>query len=291
MTNNNLNEDLKKNLDWSLFGTGPAMIEAFRKGELDIGYMGLPPAIIGIDQEVNIRCVAGGHIEGTVMIGKKNYKNILDSNNDIHETLAQFKGKIIGAPSKGSIHDVIINYYLEKSNLQDEIEVKNYEQAELIALDMKKDLIEGGVGTPALAIFASTLLNSHLIIQPDKLWKNNPSYGVFFPENLIRNHPDYVIKFLSYHKKASYLIRNSQMEAAEIISNTIKIVDKHYIKSILEISPKYCISLSKGYVDSTMEFVKTLYDLGYIKKSLKILDIFNFEFIKRVHPENEHYSN
>ena len=76
MQNNGFKNDFQKEPNWILFGTGPAMVQAFKKGKLDIGYMGFPPAIIGIDKGVPIKCVAGGHIEGTIMIGKKEYKKI-----------------------------------------------------------------------------------------------------------------------------------------------------------------------------------------------------------------------
>ncbi len=33
--------------EWKLFGTGPAIVDAFKKRELDMAYIGLPPAIIG----------------------------------------------------------------------------------------------------------------------------------------------------------------------------------------------------------------------------------------------------
>ncbi len=290
MGDDDLEKDVGKKINWILFGAGPAMVEAFRKGDLDIGYMGLPPAIIGIDNGVPIKCVAGGHVEGTIAIGKKGHKSIIDLNNDMYEVLAQFKGCIIGTPSVGSIHDAILNYYLEKTNLKKEIEVKNYKQAEFIALDMKRGILEGGVGTPALAVFAKTLLDSHLIIPPEFLLPNNPSYGIFFHENLIENHPELVIKFLSHHKKASNLLRNSRNKAAEKIASTFSILNKDYAKSILDISPKYCIALSEGYIDSTMGFVNTLYKLGYIKKQISIEDIFNFNIIKEVHPEKDHYS-
>ena len=172
MGTDDLKNDLNAEINWILFGTGPAMVNAFRKGELDIGYMGLPPAIIGIDKGVPIKCVAGGHVEGTIAIGKTKYKTFTQLNNDMYEVLAQFKGCTIGTPSSGSIHDAIINYILEKHNLKDDIIVKNYKQAEFIAIDMKKDKLEGGVGTPALAVFAKTILESHLIIPPNYLLPN-----------------------------------------------------------------------------------------------------------------------
>ncbi|MFX0026368.1 MAG: ABC transporter substrate-binding protein [Candidatus Hermodarchaeota archaeon] len=284
-----LEKDLKTKINWILFGTGPAMIKAFKNEELDIGYMGLPPAIIGIDKGVLIKCVAGGHVEGTIMIAKKPYKTLVDFNNNMENVLSQFRGKVIGVPSKGSIHDVILNYYLKKYKLLEEVEVKNYRQAEFIAIDMKKGVLEGGVGTPALAVFASTILDSQIIIEPNHLWPNNPSYGIFFHLNIINNQPQLIIKFLEHHKKASYLLRTSQSLAAEKIAKSFEIIDKNYAKSVLKISPKYCASLSDEYINTTMEFVKILHELGYIKKSLTINDIFITNFIQKVHPEEHHY--
>jgi NitT/TauT family transport system substrate-binding protein len=60
---------------------------------------------------------------------------------------------------------------------------------------------------------------------------------------------------------------------------------------VLAISPKYCISLSDEYIKSTMEFVESLFDLGYIKRVLKVDEIFNFQFVEQLHPEKEHYTS
>lgn len=290
MADDELENDLHREINWILFGTGPAMVKAFKNKELDIGYMGLPPAIVGIDQGVPIKCVAGGHVEGTIMTGKKEYKSLNDFNDNLLEFFSQFNGKAIGVTSKGSIHEVILSFYLNKYALYNQIQVNYYKQAEFIALDMKRGIIEAGVGTPALAVFASTILNSHIIISPNKLWKNNPSYGIFCSEKLIETYPETIKKFLHHHKKASNLIRTNPLIAAEKIAETFEIINKNYVKSVLEISKKYCIALSNGYVSSTMQFVKTLYKLGYIKHELNSDDIFNFTYIHQVHPEDEHYS-
>jgi len=290
MEGDDLENDLKMDINWILFGTGPAMIEAFKNKKLDIGYMGLPPAIIGIDKGVPIKCVAGGHVEGTIIIAKKEYKDMNQLDNNLAEVLSQFKGKLIGVTSKGSIHEVILSHFLKKYDLSNDVDVKNYGQAEFIALDMKKDILDAGVGTPALAVFASTILDSHIIVEPKHLWANNPSYGIFLHENLIENSPEIIIEFLNHHKKASYLLRNSQSLAAEKISKTFEIIDKNYAESVLKISPKYCISLSENYINATMEFVKTLKNLNYIKKELTAENIFDPKFIRKVHPEPDHYS-
>jgi NitT/TauT family transport system substrate-binding protein len=290
MDSEDLKKDLEVEINWILFGTGPAMVKAFKEEKLDIGFMGLPPAVIGIDQGVPIKCVAGGHVEGTIMVAKRKYKTKKQLDNKLNNVFSQFQGESIGVPSKGSIHDVILNYYLEKFNLINEIKVKNYGQAEFIAKDIRDGLLEAGVGTPALAVFASTLMESHLIIEAKDLWSNNPSYGIFIHEKLIQSHPDLILKFLNFHKNAACLLRTYPSIAAGKISKTFDIIDKNYAEEVLKISPKYCISLSKGYIKATEDFIRTLYKLGYIKKKLKEEDIFDFRFVNEIHPEQEHYS-
>ena len=289
MANNSLEKSLNREVIWKLYGTGPLMVKAFLENKLDVGYMGLPPAIIGISQGAPIKCVAGGHVEGTIMIARKKYKTIMDFNDNFNQFFKQFKNKSIGVPSKGSIHDVILNALIGEFYKEIEINVHNYEQAEFIAIDLKNNKIQAGVGTPSLAIFTTTLVKSKIIVPPNYFWTDNPSYGVFFHESLIQENPELVLEFLKYHKNASYLLRENPSKASEIISKTFNILNKDYVESILKISPKYCIALSEGYVNATVQFIKILHNQGYISKLLGIDDVFNFKFIQEIHPETSHY--
>ncbi len=289
MADNSLAESMNREVIWKLYGTGPSMIQAFRENELDIGYMGLPPAIIGISNGLPLKCVAGGHVEGTIMIAKKNYKTILDLDNDFYKLFKQFENKSVGVPSEGSIHDVILKSLMEEYCKEIRVKIQNYTQAEFIALDMKNNKLEAGVGTPSLAIFASTLVKSKIIVPSNYFWADNPSYGIFFTEKLIKENPELVFEFLKYHKKSSYLLRENPSRAAEIISKTFSILSKEYVESVLKISPKYCIALSEGYINATMKFVELLYKLGYINQLIGVDDIFNLKFVQEIHPEMPHY--
>jgi len=53
-------DDLGINATWKLFPNGPEMIEAFGQKGLDLGYLGLPPAMIGISRGLKIKCISGG---------------------------------------------------------------------------------------------------------------------------------------------------------------------------------------------------------------------------------------
>ncbi len=165
---------------WQLFATGPAMIEAFARGELDLGYIGLPPAMIGISRGLPLKCIAGGHIEGTVMVGPAAMGTAQDmqERNDI---LARFAGKKIGAPARGSIHDIIIRHLLQTQGIAG-ASVVNFSWADLMPQAIADGEIAAAVGTPPLAAVAQAWYGHSIIIPPRLLWPFNPSYGIIVQE-------------------------------------------------------------------------------------------------------------
>ena len=277
--------------EWRLFPTGPKMIQAFTNSELDISYMGLPPAMIGIDKKLPIKCVAGGHMEGTVLTAKKSFKTLKELGSSTQETLTQFKGKAIGTPSKGSIHDVIIRNLLDRYRLQQDITVKNFQWADQILEAMEDGAVDGGVGTPPLAVLASRLLGAKVILPPHAMWPYNPSYGIVATIDMIESFSDILEDFLRLHEEACNLIRRHPQEAAEIAAKTLGMVDKDFVLEVYGISPKYCASLSKEYIDSTLAFVPFLQKTSYISKPLSADDIFHTDLIERIHLEKPHYND
>jgi len=272
---------------WSLYGTGPAMLEAFAAGEIDLGYIGLPPAMIGIDRGIPLRCIGGGHIEGTIMIARTEYSAVQDSSS-VANVLRQYQGQKIGSPARGSIHDVIIRYLLNRYQI-DGVEVKNFSWADLIPAAIEEGEIQGAVGTPQLAVMARTFYGQGIILPPDCLWPFNPSYGIVVRENLL-DDTELLKIFLQTHEQACNFLREKPQDAAELLAKESKAVNRNFILNTLSISPKYCASLPSEYIASTMEFVPVLKEMGYLKQSLRQEDIFNLSFIQAIHPEPHHYN-
>ncbi len=271
--------------EWKLFASGPDIVKAFANKEIDLAYIGLPPAIIGIDRGIPIVCVAGGHVEGTVMIAGKGY-GTLDEIKNINAVLTQFEGKVIGSPPKGSIHDVIIHNAIEEAGL--DISVKNFPWTDFVLEALVDNEIHAAVGTPSLAVAASRACGARIVIPPHALWKDNPSYGIVIREDLMKN-PDIICKFLTAHEKASNLIREKPLKAANIVARVSGVVDKEFVMEAYQISPKYCAALSSGFVNSTMAFVPVLHRLNYISRDMSGDEIFEHEFIDRVHKGLQHY--
>ncbi|KCZ72156.1 ABC-type nitrate/sulfonate/bicarbonate transport system, periplasmic component [Candidatus Methanoperedens nitroreducens] len=272
--------------NWKLFASGPDIVKAFESEEIDIGYIGLPPAIIGIDRGVQIICIAGGHVEGTVLIARREYRT-LDDLMDLNAVLLQFEGKVIGSPPRGSIHDVIINNALEEAKFK--IKVRNFAWTDFVLEALVDGEIDAAVGTPSLAVAAARACSAKIIVPPYRLWPNNPSYGIVIRKELMQ-YPDVIPGFLNMHEQASNFIRTKPEDAAGIVSKLTGIVDEDFILDAYRVSPKYCAALSSDFVGSTMSFVPVLHRLKYISRNLSESEIFEHGFIEKVHKELPHYN-
>jgi NitT/TauT family transport system substrate-binding protein len=270
---------------WKLFPSGPDIMKAMTDGEVDLCYIGLPPAMIGIARGMPVKCIAGGHVEGTVLVAPDRYRGI-DELGDEKAVLAQFP--VIGCPPKGSIHDIIIRDLLHKyPDLS--CEVRNYAWADFALAALTDGEIEAAVGTPALAIGAGRFAGGRIVIPPHRMWPNNPSYGIVASRNAMREEKA-IITFLRAHERATDLIREEPRAAARTVAQVTGIVDEQYVLDCYRVSPRYCAALSPEYVASTMRFAPVLNELGYTSRTLTEEEVFDPRLIDAVHPEPPHYA-
>jgi len=273
---------------WTLFPSGPDIVHAMSGGHIDLGYIGLPPVIIGVDKAIRLACIAGGHIEGTIMIAGEDVR-ALDQCAGMAEFLAQLAGSAIGCPPRGSIHDVIVNDLLKEHHIKD-VRVRNYPWADFLPDALAEGHITVAAGTPALAVAAQRYYDARIVVQPSKLWPYNPSYGIVVTRELL-NHEDLLRTFLQNHEEASEMIRRSPRKCARIAAQATGVVDEGFVEAVYRLSPKYCASLPPEYIRSTMRFVGVLHTLGYISRRVDEKEIFDTALIKGVHPVPPHYES
>lgn len=276
--------DWNPDLEWTLYPTGPAIMDAFRTGNIDLGYIGLPPVMMGIDKGLNLKCVAGGHVEGTLMVSSDSFKTLNELGN-VRDVLKQFEGGRIGTPAAGCIHDVIIRDLIQDTD----ISIINYPWADFIPDAITRGEIQAGVGTPSLATVVGRQFKSKITIPPNQLWPHNPSYGIVVQDSLLKRDSDFIKGFLKAHEAACNFIREEPQKAAGIAAAELGNIDVDFVIETYKISPKYCASLPIEYINSTLDFNHVLKRLGYLKNYLKIEDIFNLEFIQEVHQRPSHY--
>ncbi len=276
------------NAAWTLFASGPDIISAMQRGDLDLGYIGLPPVIIGIDRGLSLYCIAGGHVEGTVMIAGPGTRTLAECGS-MPEFLSQFSGQAIGTPPRGSIHDVIVNELLREHGFE-EITVRNYPWADYLPDALRNGEIAAAAGTPALAVTAGRYGTAHLVVPPDRLWPFNPSYGIVVMRDVLAER-DLLLRFLAAHEAACEMIRHDPFACARIVAATTGMVDEQFVMDAYRVSPKYCAALPPEYVASTMKFVQTLCAQGYISRPVREEEIFDPSLVASVHPGPHHYND
>ncbi len=288
MAKGNTNARLEAEVEWRLLGTGPAIMQAFQNRELDLAYIGLPPAIIGMAQGADVICVAGGHMEGTVMAGKSQWLGHAEGA-DLRAVLQQFRGRRIGVPGKGSIHDVILKDCIERFGLGSEVTIVNYPWADLVTEAVVHDEVSAAFGTPALAVAIKRFAGGKILYPPSLLWPANPSYGIVADRRFLLAEKKTAERFLLLHEEATAFIRQHPSDAALAIADFVGIIDQEFVRDTLAVSPKYCAQLSAEYIASTMKFVPVLEKRGYIGSAVGPDRIFSREIIDHIHPEKEHY--
>lgn len=271
---------------WTLFPSGPDIISAMQTGRIDLGYIGLPPVIIGIDRGLSLACIAGGHVEGTVMIAGTGTRTLAECSG-MPEFLAQFSDKAIGTPPKGSIHDVIVSELLREHGRGD-VTVKNYPWADYLPDALRDGEIVAAAGTPALAVTAGRYGDAKLVVPPEKLWPFNPSYGIVVMRHMLEKK-ELLTGFLSAHEEACEMIRHDPRACARIVAATTGMVDEEFVLAAYRVSPKYCAALPPEYIASTMKFVSVLHALGYISRPVHEKEIFDRSLIEVVHRGPHHY--
>ncbi|GAB4312616.1 MAG: hypothetical protein Kow0069_13370 [Promethearchaeota archaeon] len=288
-------ESLGLDVQWHRCDTGPEMMALFERGLLDVGYIGLPPAIIGMDRGVPIRCVAGGHVNGTVFLASQEYSTV-EELGSVGEVLRQFVGKKIGTPARGSIHDIILRCHLERAGLTGKVQVVNYAVPDEVPYDICRGELAAGVGTPAMFTVYYWFYNrlGHLIVPPEVPWPDNPSYGLVAHEDLLES--DVLRGFLELHVKASKYLREKLDEVVALAQAEYKVVSARILRHAFEVSPHYCAQLTREYVNSTLLFVPVMERLKYLSGRLVGTTpeqaeslIFAPDLIHEVHPPGDHY--
>jgi len=274
---------------WHLFGTGPEMVRAYETGAVDLGYIGLPPVLIGLSRGVPLVCVAGGHVEGTVMVAGPEVRTWEEAGGAL-PFLAQFAGGRIGVPSAGSIHDVILRSLLDAHPVAG-VEVANFAWADLIPRALGRGDLVAAVGTPPLAVLCERECGAHVVIRPEQLWPFNPSYGIVVRRERLRDAADRGVLrgFLALHERACNLIRQAPDEAARATVQSLPGVDEAFAKRVYAVSPRYCASLPDAYVASTLGFLPVMRKAGYLSGDAPPEGVFDTELIREVHPEPAHY--
>ena len=176
--------------------------------------------------------------------------------------------------------------------MSSKVTVKNYAWTDFVAQAMEDGVIDAAVGTPSLQVALNLVAGVHVeaMVAPDKLWPDNPSYGIIASEDFIKHRPDALVEFLTAHKETIEFIKSKPDEAARISAHVTGVAPPEFFAECYKVSPHYCSALPEGYIASTMRFIAPLLEQGYITRRVTREEIFDTSFVEITHPEPDHYT-
>jgi hypothetical protein len=86
------------------YANGPAEMDAFKAGSIDMGYLGAPPVLLKvINAGVDVKIVGLVNSEGSAIVAANSITDF-----------SQLQGKIVGTPGPGSIQHLLFVYEAQK---------------------------------------------------------------------------------------------------------------------------------------------------------------------------------
>jgi len=268
--------------------TGMALASALARGDIEVAYICLVPAINAYaNAGVLIKIVAGTHKHGYGLVVNPNkIKTVKDLEKpDIR----------LGCVREGGAVDVLLHktidkYHLNEGKILNKIQRMNPPK-QVLAIKM------GQLDAAFLPEQWSTMAEEFgfkMLLMSQDIWPEMQGSVLVVKEDLINNHPEVVRKLVKVSQKATDWGNQHPDEAAEVMARQLGTIGgkKFPAKAAevavkLEITPQvlvrsmarleYTTAIDPEVVQETIDY---LAELGYIKSSFNAEDILDLRFIE-----------
>ncbi|MHA1593660.1 MAG: ABC transporter substrate-binding protein [Candidatus Baldrarchaeia archaeon] len=246
------------------YPNGMAEMTAFGSNEIDMGYLGIAPALNKrLNEGIRVIIVAAVNVNGSAIVVARNLG--INSLEDLKNKLEA--GGKIAHPGWGTVQHFLLTRALTSVGMS--VDRINKKSVPMRPGDMEVKLHIGEiVGFIAWEPFCAKAVvegGAKYLILSGEIWKNHPCCVIAVHENFYREHPDIVRKVLEIHVKAVEWIKEHFEEAVKIAVEWT--------------------GMSEDVVRLALQNVAYIYvpDVGGIKEYLELL--INYEYIKNP-PEN-----
>ena len=230
------------------FDAGPAEMDALAANQLDIGYVGVSPAILAAARKVNLSVIAGVNLEGSALATSNNINAV-----------SELKGKKIATPAPGSIQYILMGMLLSENKM-------GFNDIELFPgtikpPDMAQSLQTGQIdGYLVWEPFVSKSVVSgygKILAESKDIWAGHPCCVVVTRNDFASKNDSVVSAVIRAHQKAVQFIEANPAEAKVIAQKWTKL-DAAVIDAAFG-RVKYTYSVNK---DDVKKFVQEIIDLG-----------------------------
>ncbi len=244
------------------FEAGPAEMDALAAGQIDIGYVGIAPAVLAAARKVPISVISGVNLEGSGLVTGASIKSV-----------SELKSKKIATPTPGSIQYVMLGMLLAANNL-------GYNDIELFPgtvkpPDMPQSLQTGRIDGYFVwePFVAKSVVGGYgkVLVESKEIWPGHPCCVIVAGGDFARSQDGTVAAVIRAHRKAIAFIESNPAEAKAIASKWTKL-DPAIIENAFQ-RVKYTYSLNKDDVKKFVDEIINLGETGTIKPIITTVDV------------------
>jgi len=268
--------------------TGMALAAALGRGDIEVAYMCLIPAInVYANAGVPIKIVAGTHKYGYgLVVDPDKVKTVKDLEEpDIR----------LGCVREGGAVDVLLHRTVDKYQLNEDKILDNIQRMnppkQVLAIRMGQ--LDAAFLPEQWATMAEEFGFEMLLMSQD-VWPEMQGSVLVVKEDLIENHPDMVRKLIKVSQRATDWGNQHPDEAAEVVARQLQAAGGKIfpakaaeVAAELEITPEvllrsmnrleYATDIDPIVVQGTIDYIA---ELGYIKEGLRAEDILDLRYLK-----------
>jgi len=244
------------------FESGPAEMDALAAGQIDMGYVGMAPAVLAAARKIPLSIVSGVNLEGSGLVTGMAIGSV-----------AELKSKKIATPAPGSIQYIMFGMLLADNNLSfNDMEIF---PGTVKPPDMPQSLQTGRIdGYFAWEPFvAKSVVGGYgkVLVESKDIWPGHPCCVIVARGDFVGSHDGTVAAVIRAHRRAIDYIETNPDEAKAIAAKWTKL-DADVIDNALQ-RVKYTYSLNKDDVKRFVGEMIKLGETGAIKPIITSADI------------------
>ncbi|HEX2953458.1 MAG TPA: aliphatic sulfonate ABC transporter substrate-binding protein [Bacillota bacterium] len=266
-----------------LFNAGPSAMEALLAGELDIVYVGPNPAVnCYIKSEgTALKIIAGACSGGAGLVVRGDVK--IKKPNDL-------KGKRIATPQLGNTQDVALRAYLLNHKMGylesgGDVQIMPTSNSNMLLLFQRKEVDAAWTVEP----WVSRLIvdgGGRLYLDERELWSGGrfTTAVVVASSRFIREHPDWVRRWLAIHVALSRRIQQDPAWAKRVINKEMeRVTGKPMPQSVLDQAWSRLEITYDPLRGSLFKSADQAYKLGFLgNKKPDLRKIYDLSFLKKI---------
>ena len=267
-------------IDAREFTDGPAIVQAYGGGDVDVAMFGIVPAMIVVDRGIPAQVTAANIVEPMGIMADEELQTLwADHGGDAFDVWADEHGQRFrfGTFPQGSVPDVLLRYWLESEGVDPEsaVDIVEINGANAVWQAIASGEVDGtSIMEPVPTIAAEEDSDVTMFRTAGEVMPGQPA-AVTLMSDAVRNSP-LAAQFLEQHVRATaFIAENPEETAAHVESGIGMPADR--ARRALESPLSNFVTDPRAIESGTEVFAEFANDNGQIERELTTEGIFDYD--------------